>query len=1079
MGKKGRKTRWRTLTITDEHSDSEESNTTTSGHRVPKGYPQKSYYSRFTYSSQSTPTRRYQCDGTKSTRSSSTASENKITFNEDEYTRITTPRQDVLFKKGYLNKPKTYQTQTSTGNSTTSTGNSTGNGTPDHQSTGTPCASPNEQTTQTATVSDLEYESQFVFPNGFVDQNGIYYVNSFEPYPVMVYNPPTYYPEFTSVKSKRCSTGSLTESTSPNNEETSQDLSQSETPSNVSDINHVYNVIYPGFYYNGACQPQVDAASQAEPRRVKKRRRRKVSRSKSTQEGSTSESSDEVFSDEEPKSEAPIKEENPATEAEEEEENEVEKPEEKDEQKKEESSEATKAEDCPKSKYDLKPDAEEFVPRAYRHPETIPLEANVQFIKIPSNFVPVPILNPMGDFNAFIPPAIPINFIPQNYINFIPYKTQNVQADDERPSEKSSEGEVKETVEVPKSNQIDIAKIVSKLEEAAKEQDEPKVKEETTSKSAPRKRHRYQKVDLKAPPPTNFKPELKKPAWREANTSPKKEAPTTPKRNYSDTLKKSMTVQQCERHERNMEKMKMHRTPMKEAAVRNHVRVENTPSKTSDEWISVSSRKKRKNKNVEEAEDVEEKDQNKENSLENLEPTIVTQTSEDKDKMADEVKEVCPVQEVAVVREASPAREVLLVEEVLPVEEVPPVEEVLSMKEESDVEEVSQVPIEEEALLLEEASPVKEIVPVVSQLLEAVEIVPTPTPTETRSEESKEEKKVTKKKSKKNHAKTPVPPPIIKRVMIKDIDLSLEQVELKVKECRRVEVVNQHEEVVEEPVSIEEESVKSVTEQKKESPEKKPKKKKKKVSKVAVLSSQSSSNTTLNVPDDSYDFLLDESLDKTNVEVSQELDKMIQRGMYSSLEEKIKSMNIESNDNFFKSIIHNISTSRESSVEKNNYKNPDLSKILNNSSLLKTKPNLDRKPGDFLGEPTPKTVGGENSSEPQNDDSLYPITKAVKEWMTKTRETTPDVEILKSPSMIFREFGEDGDEVTIYSCWEEKVRKTSTSSVEEGEDVLEVYESKYGSNEDYSKIQAEVEERKGNYPKHGNLPYRAICCSIM
>lgn len=57
-------------------------------------------------------------------------------FFSDEYTRITTPRQDVLFKKGYLSKPKNYQTQTSTGNSTTSTGNSTGNGTPDHQSTG-------------------------------------------------------------------------------------------------------------------------------------------------------------------------------------------------------------------------------------------------------------------------------------------------------------------------------------------------------------------------------------------------------------------------------------------------------------------------------------------------------------------------------------------------------------------------------------------------------------------------------------------------------------------------------------------------------------------------------------------------------------------------------------------------------------------------------------------------------------------------------------------------------------------------------------------------------------------------------
>lgn len=54
----------------------------------------------------------------------------------DEYTRITTPRQDVLFKKGYLNKPKTYHNQTSTGNSTISTGNSTENGTPDHQSAG-------------------------------------------------------------------------------------------------------------------------------------------------------------------------------------------------------------------------------------------------------------------------------------------------------------------------------------------------------------------------------------------------------------------------------------------------------------------------------------------------------------------------------------------------------------------------------------------------------------------------------------------------------------------------------------------------------------------------------------------------------------------------------------------------------------------------------------------------------------------------------------------------------------------------------------------------------------------------------
>lgn len=203
--------------------------------------------------------------------------------------------------------------------------------------------------------------------------------------------------------------------------------------------------------------------------------------------------------------------------------------------------------------------------------------------------------------------------------------------------------------------------------------------------------------------------------------------------------------------------------------------------------------------------------------------------------------------------------------------------------------------------------------------------------------------------------------------------------------------------------------------------------------------------------------------------MSQELDKMIQRGMYSSLEEKIKSMNIESNDNFFKSIINNIS-SREPSVEKNSYtKNPDLSKILTSTSLLKPKSPFERNPVDFLGETTPNSLGG-GTGESTTDENLYPITKAVKEWMTKTRENTPEVELLKSPSEIFREFCEE-DEVTVYS------RKTSSSSFEE--DVVEPYESKYGLNEDFLNIKAEVEERKGNYPKHGNLPYRAICCSIM
>ena len=60
-----------------------------------------------------------------------------------------------------------------------------------------------------------------------------------------------------------------------------------------------------------------------------------------------------------------------------------------------------------------------------------------------------------------------------------------------------------------------------------------------------------------------------------------------------------------------------------------------------------------------------------------------------------------------------------------------------------------------------------------------------------------------------------------------------------------------------------------VEEEKKESTEKKSKKKKKKVgTKSTILSRQSSSNNALNVSDDSYDFLLDESLEKTNLEVS-------------------------------------------------------------------------------------------------------------------------------------------------------------------------------------------------------------------
>lgn len=63
--------------VADEQSDSEESSSTNG---VQKSYQHKSFYSKFTFSSQSTPTRRSY--DVKSTRSSSTASETKVTFNE-------------------------------------------------------------------------------------------------------------------------------------------------------------------------------------------------------------------------------------------------------------------------------------------------------------------------------------------------------------------------------------------------------------------------------------------------------------------------------------------------------------------------------------------------------------------------------------------------------------------------------------------------------------------------------------------------------------------------------------------------------------------------------------------------------------------------------------------------------------------------------------------------------------------------------------------------------------------------------------------------------------------------------------
>ncbi|XP_050511621.1 uncharacterized protein LOC114339993 isoform X1 [Diabrotica virgifera virgifera] len=1216
----------------DEHSDSEESNITTSP-RLPKTFQQKSYYNKLPYSSQSTPRRKYQHESTKSTRSSSTASENKITFNEDEYTKITTPRQDVLFKKGYLNKPRNYQTQTSTGTSTTSTGNSTGNGTPDHQST------------------DLEYDSQFVFPNGFVDQNGIYYVNSFEPYPLMLYNPPTYYTEFSNSKSKRYSTGSLTESTSPNNEEaTSQDLSGGEASNNVSDYsgNHnVYNMVYPGYYVNGICPPQeieVREYPTDQTRKIKKRRRRKTSKSQTNNQDST-----ECSEDEDPEPTQPKPTEKPAI-----------KPVEPEEKQTNTSIEAATAnpepkpdsiesttEETPKmnhhaeekpiesektdnsepviivngtpeevkictenlksTKYDLKPDAEEFVPRAFRTPE-IPLSP-VQFIKVPPNFMPIPVVPFNGQINpAFIPPGgIPINFLPPdpkmfpNFINFVPTPPRSEEATEKNKEAKEvtanhqntcvihhctniakSEIPLKAEKIVEKSTPgktIDIATIVSKLEEAAKEQEEDEDKSKVTEaeqitkkrifKNNQKYRSNFKRNYYNSPRSspqrqngditicngieTNENKHIAIDNQIEEKLDPKfiRESPERFRKNWKNYQNNNNKWHQngtprspkySQRVPVNGElKQNLKQAPETIKTVENPKKTEspnkpplNSPAKTNqpkipDQWISVSSRKKRKNKNAEtETEDYD------------FVVEDATPIEEDKDDQFQSydvnlLVDVVPPSQT----EDIPSERL---EETLTVEITEgKIEEIISniaQTESNSIQNNSLVPdirsvtdIESEIINKEETLP-EETQEVTADVVvdNDITLITTVKPETEPIDNVAEDVKTLKKKSKKNSQKSQT-----KRVIITDIDLSNKCEEPKTPVKKVVKKVDKAKDAPEIKIeTVEPIVMKPVPSD--ETDDKKIKKKKKKTPKTVTDSSLSSSTTTLSVAEDAYDILLDANLsiesDKTNDEISVELDKMIQKGMYSNLEGKMRSLNIAEEDGFFKSVFSKIPISGRTEAT-GFLKTPDFTKIplykadsVSDEQLLESKQTNEQLPASespdvFLDRPQEK---------PEEQKSLYPITEAVKEWMVRTRETTPEVEIFKSPMTIYKEFCDNSDtnsdtevcgnllsnelsasaddeeeeEVTLFTTEDTKSREGSSEDLlEYWEDLkpedthteevmdekvenadeeqgLEVYESKYGKNEDFLNLQKEAREKaKATFPRHGNLPYRAVCCNLM
>lgn len=956
----------------------------------------------------------------------------------------------------------------------------------------------------------------------------------------------------------------------------------------------------------------------------------------------------------------------------------------------ENSSDATEADqEEKKDKYELKPDAQEFVPRAMR-PE------NVQYLRIQPGFVQVPLMSPMGH-PAYLPPGMPLGYIPPNpaiYPGYMPgyipaFNPEHFQAPLSGPPEEIPVTEPEAQPEPNTKNDIDIRTVVSKLEEVANEPQKPdrknhhsnpykktgqpyyeerkkffnknnnqngfykrpnryqtihkneinsnghsqidsinsKIEEDPIAENVQEERqiapenppaeqrkpiesqHEQQETTqqsvqhkpnititngsstgpsinpekpLSSPKfqqrPTNFTSEASKSTnvennhqdtrkrWvkRDEKTFQKRDSPVSDDRsnqnykpNDSPRFNRSINtnsptanqrtyfpIENSKRYSETVKKTSpsttnkpvVRESPVKIVKDYKPVKPEVTNTQTNKtQWISVSSKKKRRNRNVEDSENGSETPVLEEDEEKQPEPQVQIQefqqneflqnminAHKDEETQSDKVEEKVP----EVIRK-SPVK----------------ILEVRDLEKELLSNVGVEIKDESESIIAE------------------VRIV-----------EPTKQKSSSKKKSKKSVQKP------IKRVFITDLDLSglspehkKEEVKETVKETKTT-VPQEVKQIETKEVVIEQEDVKEEIVTPIEPTEKKNKKKKKKSKAADVVS-----NTQLN-SEDAYDLLLENTLshnseDKTNMEISQELDLIIQRGMYSSLEEKIKALNIiPIKEEFFQSVVR---TSRESSTEKS----PEFSKLLANSmpkfkycmasveddfnqpstsrtDLFVENQEVNQLLNDIYGkEGTPEAEIGElvtRASPPKevkiesvkeksvektevkkevpaengvDQEKLYPITQAVKNWMSKTRENTPEVEILKSPSKIFKEFrdmeeeglangkrnsaiSESDEEITVYSasrndsdavdlldCWENEIsseseRQTSIDEDvkirDEDEDVL-VYESKYGQNEDFLELQREIEEKKKqeqdarsrNFPKHGALPYRAICCNVM
>ncbi|GLV37069.1 hypothetical protein CBL_02100 [Carabus blaptoides fortunei] len=1412
MGKKARKTRWRALSISGPQSDSESQTGETPkryAQHNPRAtaawqnghYPHSNGHQRGRYhSSHSTPTRYHHHNGyyaSKSTRSSSTASDNKITFNEDEYTRITTPRQDVLFKKGYLSKPKPYlqQHHQQQQQQLTSAGNSTGDGTPDHQSA------------DGAELGDYEYEhtSPFIFPNGFIDQNGICYINGvhgYEPYPqMMMYNPVCYPPPYMNHRVKRYSTDSMTESMSPNNECT--DGASSAGP----EFNPVYGFVYPdgvdGYVpYNHHPADTQEAAGDAEQapdaepaadedgvRRLKKRRRRKESQPESDEAAGTSDEEDDSEEAEKLVEQVETKQEEPGT-------MEVLQSEEATAQ----SNTCTPANDTlgdnehttnhhpstvatttanhsdtqhqsntttithndtlkePKTedttmttstKYRV--DAEEFVPRAYRA------------VPMPS-FMPVPLVGDMFT-GAFVPPppGVAINFMPAgHYEEFLPHgyapiprymehrysrkqrnqetvesattvvedDTVETSTTDVQPSAESN-GETSTATEpsvavtdsrivaaeqsntaqteiskepstdsctadqtsgststetttgaeatvqpiVPQCNAIDIAKIVSKLEQAAKEQQRC---EQHGQKQQPQreKRQNVPKLERRGGRrpqqqqqqnhseehgPTQIVQEevvVEKKATEtqtveskdtqevlatEPSTPVTKDVPspaitsTTNVLNYSDKLKcttrppasskKPITLPANPRQHTCPRLERSNRHPDNTHAGRKHTNIaydrtdsasdsssqstghttkhtpangrtetakrteQNADKKTNrsepaavtvkpvqsaavtstDQWISVSSKKKRKGRQElatspvgsgsDQDSTAEQHNSEQVEQTDIREPTTNDTASEPTDIVQDTIKEPTITEELA---ETEPQTKVQVVDVQMvesttsSVTSTPPrAQEMMARKTKNNKKQVvrKRIIINDEQLTLDhqqqqlqpqQIEPQHEVkpttaVPEVTQLPTAKETVPAVhnKPPETIIEP------VISTETSSDDAKT-----------IASDGLSTVTV---------TTTTDSEQTVATTPAAA---TVASSSKQKR---------RKKKTKTAAAAAAATANKSALDSTSDEWTLTADEdttsssiALDsdessKTNVEVSLEIDRMIQRGLFANLEEKLKSFN--PSDSFIHSAtldIIKVAPPPPPSLDNGtkygvlgNFKNFDFSGLLlggmqqsrQHNQYQRVMGNAEQAPGscESLLEAdedqqyvtpsatTPAAVDDDAPAVVQVSEDLppvsthvsrLPITRAVKEWMHRTRESTPEVEIFKRPNEIRHELlvlatealdedvarrgGSTSRESSavpdLLDCWEDasvgEVRAVQaetvehsgtfaapeTGHIEQGEDALEMYESVYGKNADYLSIRREVDEchkqstAPGTLPKHardGGLPYRAICCTVM